>query len=527
MRYRENSTTKSSDAITYWTAPGTVQSPTTTTLKLNADGTGTVEVKADNGVTPTNYVDLWIDGTWQKAYTLTNGKADIDLGTQAHGDHVIYARYRDNSTTKSSETIVYWTAPGTVQSPTTTTLKLNADGTGTVEVKADNGVTPTNYVDLWIDGTWQKAYALTDGKSAIDLGTQSHGDHQIYARYRENSTTKSSETIVYWTAPGTVQSPTTTTLKLNADGTGTVEVNAENGVTPTNYVDLWIDSTWQKAYALTNGKADINLGTLPGGDYQIYVRYRENSTTKSSEAVTTFSVTTSDQVPTKTTLTVLPDGTGTIEVTAPNKTPTNLVDLWVDGQHKGAYTLTGGKATFDLGSRAGGDLPLLARYRPSSTDQASQATAIWSVDTAPKPDPTDCGTSILKANGQAWTCTFADDFDGTTLDRTKWTPQEIFGTGGNELACYVDSPENISVYGRRSSPRFDQGRGQAVCRSRRRRHPVHVRHGVNLPQVVAEVRALRGPDQEHGLHDLRPPRGVLAVARHPLSRRSGRVAGER
>ena len=444
VRYRENSTTKSSETGAYWTAPGTVQVATTTTLKLNADGTGTVQVTAD-GVTPTNYVDLWIDATWQKAYALTNGKANINLGTQSPGDHAIYVRYRENSTTKSSETGAYWTAPGTVQVATTTTLKLNADGTGTVQVTAD-GVTPSNYVDLWIDGTWQKGYALTAGKANIDLGTQPHGDHQIYARYRENSTTKSSETITYWTAPGTVAVATTTTLKVNADGTGTVQVTAEGGVTPTNYVDLWLDSTWQKAYALTAGKTNIDVGTLPGGDHQIYVRYRENSTTKSSDAVTTLAVTTADQVPTKTTLTILPDGTGTIEVTSANKTPTNLVDLWIDGTWQKAYTLTNGKATLALGSRAGGDIPVQARYRPSSTDQTSQDTKVWSVDTAPKPDPAACGATIQKANGEAWTCTFADDFNGTTLDRTKWAPQEIFGSGTtNDLACYVDSPENISV----------------------------------------------------------------------------------
>ena len=447
VRYRENSTTASSDAIVTWTAPGTVASPTTTTLKLNADGTGTVEVTAQNGVTPTNYVDLWIDWGWQKAYALTNGKATIDLGTQPAGDHVVYVRYRENSTTQASDAITMWTAPGTVAAPTTTTLKMNADGTGTVQVTAQNGVTPTNYVDLWIDSTWQKAYALTGGKADIDVGTQAHGDHVIYVRYRENSTTQASDAITMWTAPGTVASPTTTTLKLNADGTGTVQVTAQNGVTPTNYVDLWIDSTWQKAYALTDGKTTVDLGDLPGGEYQIYVRYRENSTTASSDAVTTHEVTTAEQVPTKTTVTVLPDGTGTIQVTAANKVPTNLVDLWVDDKYKGAYTLTGGKATFELGTRPGGDVPVLARYRPSATDQASQATAVWSVDTAPKPDPADCGVTILKANGQAWTCTFADDFSGTTLDRTKWTPQEIFGSGFNDLACYVDSPENISVSG--------------------------------------------------------------------------------
>ena len=238
---------------------------------------------------------------------------------------------------------------------------------------------------------------------------------------------------------------TKTTLNLNADGTGTVEVTATDTV-PTNYVDMWVNGTWHKTYTLTNGKATINLGTLAGGDHQIYARYRENSTTKSSDAVTTLSVTTADQVPTSTSLTVLPDGTGSIKVTSENKTPTNLVDLWVDDDYVGEYVLTDGTALLDLGTRPGGDVPVRARYRPSSTDAASEANAVWSVDTAPAPDPTECGDSIAKADGQLWTCTFADDFSGTTLDRTKWSPQEIFGSGSHDtLACYVDSPENISV----------------------------------------------------------------------------------
>ncbi|MCW2751298.1 MAG: glycoside hydrolase family 16 protein, partial [Aeromicrobium sp.] len=393
VRYRENSTTNASDAITTWTAPGTVAVNTTTTLKLNADGTGTVQVTA-GGVTPTNYVDLWIDGQYQRAYALTAGKASVNLGTQPHGDHQIYVRYRENSTTNASDAIAIWTAPGTVAVNTTTTLKLNADGTGTVQVTADGGVTPTNYVDLWIDSTWQKAYALTAGKATIDLGTQSHGDHQIYVRYRENSTTNASDAIATWTAPGTVAVNTTTTLQVNADGTGTVQVTADGGITPTSVVDLWIDSTWQKAYALTDGKAAIDLGTHVGGDYQIYVRYRENSTTKSSDAITTWSVTTADQVPTTTTLTMLPDGTGTIQVTAANTTPTNLVDLWVDGVYQRAYTLTAGKAAIALDPQPGGDHQVVVRYRPDATTQASIGTAWWTV-TTPDMVPTTTTLTVL------------------------------------------------------------------------------------------------------------------------------------
>ena len=62
--------------------------------------------------------------------------------------------------------------------------------------------------------------------------------------------------------------------------------------------------------------------------------------------------------------------------------------------------------------------------------------------------PTDpCGAQVRKANGTYWSCTFVDDFNGTTLDRTKWVPQTIFSTGDalSGYACYDDDPSVVSV----------------------------------------------------------------------------------
>ena len=57
-----------------------------------------------------------------------------------------------------------------------------------------------------------------------------------------------------------------------------------------------------------------------------------------------------------------------------------------------------------------------------------------------------CGIQPLKVDGTAWTCTFNDDFTGTSLDRTKWAPQIVFSTGGTAAhACYLDSPYTIAV----------------------------------------------------------------------------------
>jgi beta-glucanase (GH16 family) len=69
----------------------------------------------------------------------------------------------------------------------------------------------------------------------------------------------------------------------------------------------------------------------------------------------------------------------------------------------------------------------------------------------PKPPTTTtgtdaCGTRPAKADGSLWSCTFNDDFSGSTLDRTKWMPQTAFATGVQSAhACYLDDPSVINV----------------------------------------------------------------------------------
>jgi beta-glucanase (GH16 family) len=69
-------------------------------------------------------------------------------------------------------------------------------------------------------------------------------------------------------------------------------------------------------------------------------------------------------------------------------------------------------------------------------------------DPAAEPLPADaCGAALLAADGTRRPCTFADDFDGTQLDRTKWLPQTNFITGdlSGAYACYRDHPDNVAV----------------------------------------------------------------------------------
>lgn len=64
---------------------------------------------------------------------------------------------------------------------------------------------------------------------------------------------------------------------------------------------------------------------------------------------------------------------------------------------------------------------------------------------APTPS---CGPVAYKADGTQWQCTFADDFDGSTLDRTKWVVQTTAASNFHSGAeCFVDNPQNVAVGG--------------------------------------------------------------------------------
>ncbi|WP_028652408.1 glycoside hydrolase family 16 protein [Nocardioides halotolerans] len=65
----------------------------------------------------------------------------------------------------------------------------------------------------------------------------------------------------------------------------------------------------------------------------------------------------------------------------------------------------------------------------------------------------DCGRPVLKPDGSAWTCEFADDFDGDALDTTHWTVLSSLASGyRNGPECYLgdESPlgaDDVTVAG--------------------------------------------------------------------------------
>jgi beta-glucanase (GH16 family) len=99
--------------------------------------------------------------------------------------------------------------------------------------------------------------------------------------------------------------------------------------------------------------------------------------------------------------------------------------------------------------------------------------------TSPTPTPTNpalpndaCGTPRVKADGSPRLCTFADDFNGSQLDLTKWVPQTNFLSGdrAGAYACY--HPENVAV-----------GNGALQLTLRKEPAPVACGQGATPPSV--------------------------------------------
>jgi beta-glucanase (GH16 family) len=62
-----------------------------------------------------------------------------------------------------------------------------------------------------------------------------------------------------------------------------------------------------------------------------------------------------------------------------------------------------------------------------------------------------CGGSPTKPKdgGGVWTCSFDEEFNGSKLDRSVWTPQTTLYTGYTSFLqdCFMDSPNNVRVGG--------------------------------------------------------------------------------
>jgi beta-glucanase (GH16 family) len=81
------------------------------------------------------------------------------------------------------------------------------------------------------------------------------------------------------------------------------------------------------------------------------------------------------------------------------------------------------------------------------------------------PPATGCsGDAPLKSDGTPWTCTFDDEFNGTSLNGSNWIVQQTATSGyhsGQE--CFEDSPNNVSVSGGMLNLTVRQEASSSLC----------------------------------------------------------------
>jgi beta-glucanase (GH16 family) len=75
------------------------------------------------------------------------------------------------------------------------------------------------------------------------------------------------------------------------------------------------------------------------------------------------------------------------------------------------------------------------------------------------------GALISQRHRSGWQLSWSDDFNGSSLDRSKWTAENesTFGNGNLELACLMDRPQNIVVAGGQLSLRAVREAAPVKC----------------------------------------------------------------
>ena len=107
------------------------------------------------------------------------------------------------------------------------------------------------------------------------------------------------------------------------------------------------------------------------------------------------------------------------------------------------------KASEQAKSEAEAEARELAKQRALADAQAQADAAAEQAtdpDVAPRPSGPSCGsTEVTKTDGTPWTCTFGDDFRGTSLDTTKWTPIKTETSQFSYGDCFLGAGPNIQV----------------------------------------------------------------------------------
>jgi beta-glucanase (GH16 family) len=93
------------------------------------------------------------------------------------------------------------------------------------------------------------------------------------------------------------------------------------------------------------------------------------------------------------------------------------------------------------------------------------STAAAAAPAAPATSADACGGQpTIDVGGQTWQCSFDDEFDGSSLDTSKWVVQQTADGGYHSgLECFEDSPNNVSVAGGTLNLTVQQAGSSFLC----------------------------------------------------------------
>ncbi len=158
---------------------------------------------------------------------------------------------------------------------------------------------------------------------------------------------------------------------------------------------------------------------------------------------------------------------------------------------------------------------LLTSCGPAKSPKAKapepEVSATPKADTNPLPTRAKpgkpCGPKITRANGRSWRCTFADNFDGTSLDGDKWLELASYWSGlGGPDDCYFDDGHNVRVA---------NGRLRLITRRLPEPRDCAQAQGGKASYTGAMLNTLHRFSQERGRFEFR--------ARFPQTRQSGQT----
>jgi beta-glucanase (GH16 family) len=115
----------------------------------------------------------------------------------------------------------------------------------------------------------------------------------------------------------------------------------------------------------------------------------------------------------------------------------------------GSTGSTSGAPTSDPTTGSGSDagMPTGGTTAPGSDTGTSAGASDTSSAGASSTGASCGGAAPAETDGTRWTCTFDDDFSGTSLDTTKWTAWNGYNYNSNPSTCYYDDPSHVQVSG--------------------------------------------------------------------------------